>query len=120
VGVCVVFIAAILALSATAADRALLDAIELFSGAIPLLMTAFLLSLSPRAGILGLIFFAAGALATAVGITRALTHVDMTASAIFLISLVACFTYAASDQPAGQQYAKQPNESGRAHQLEAP
>src|SRR5690348_16517624 len=62
-GVCVVFIAAILTLSATPADRALLYATELFAGAIPLLVTAFVLSPSHRAGILGLIFFAAGALA---------------------------------------------------------
>jgi hypothetical protein len=91
VGVCVVFIAVILTLSAVRADRALRDAIELFAGAIPLLVTAFLLSLWRRTMILALVFFAGGALATIGGIARALAYVDMTASPIFLISLVACF-----------------------------
>jgi hypothetical protein len=111
VGVCVVSIAAILTLSAARADRALLDAIELFAGAIPLLVTAFLLSFWRRTMILGLVFFAGGALATIGGIARALAYVDTTASAIFLISLVACFfvvfvvdtltrfTYRAADHP---------------------
>jgi hypothetical protein len=91
VGVCVVLIAAILIISGSRFDRALRDALELFAGAIPLLVTAFLLSFTSRTRILGLVFFVGGALATIGGIARALAHVDMTASAIFLISLVACF-----------------------------
>jgi hypothetical protein len=129
--VCVVFLAALLTLSASPADRALLDATELFAGAIPLLATAFLLSMPLRAGILGLIFFAAGAFATISGIALALAHLDMTASVIFLISLVACcfvvffvdtmtrFTYTAPAQLDVDQPAVGSNETDSADAVKA-
>ena len=131
-GVCVVFLAALLIVSADVADRTLLYAIELFAGASPLLATAFLLSMSQRAGILGLIFFAAGAFTTISGIALALAHLDMTASAIFLISLVASvfvvflvdtmtrFTYTATAQPNIKQPAAGSNDTSSADYVEAP
>jgi hypothetical protein len=130
-GVCVVFLAAMLTLPAGVADRTLLHAAELFAGAIPLLATAFLLSVSHRAGILGLIFFAAGAFATISGIALALAHLAMTASAIFLISLVACFfvvivvdsmtrfTYTATAQPDIKQPAAGSDETDRTDSVKA-
>jgi hypothetical protein len=131
-GVCVVFLAVMLTLSADRADRTLLDAAELFAGSIPLLATAFLLSISHRAGILGLIFFAAGALTSTVALALALAHIDMTASAIFLISIVASvfivfvvdtltrFTYTATEQPDAKQPAPVSKDTASADYVEAP
>jgi hypothetical protein len=121
-----------LTLSADRADRTLLYAAELFAGAVPLLATAFLLSIPYRAGILGLIFFAAGAFATIVGVALALAHIDLTASAIFLISLVASifivfvvdaqtrFTYTAAERPDAKQPAPGSKDTASADCMEAP
>src|SRR5262249_37204470 len=59
-GVCIVFVTALLSLASTPVDRALRDAAVLFAAAIPILVTSLLLSGSGRTGILGLIFLAVG------------------------------------------------------------
>jgi hypothetical protein len=121
-----------LTLSADRADRTLLNSAELFAGSIPLLATAFLLSISHRAAILGLVFFAAGAFTTIVAVALALAHFDMTASAIFLISIVASvfivfvvdtltrFTYTATERPDAKQPAPGSKDAASADYVEAP